>query len=97
MLPGLTGSLEVGKRADLVVAKPDLPDAYPAVNPVQQLALTCRANRARIVLVNGEMVLEEGRSTRIDEREAFAKAQESIRRRIARLGLSPASPWPVIR
>ncbi len=96
-LEGITGSIEVGKRADIVVAKPDLPDAYPAANPVQQLALTCRAGHARIVLVDGEMVLEAGHSTRVDEREAFAKAQESIRGRIARLGLSPATPWPVIR
>ena len=95
-LEQITGSLEVGKRADLVVAKPDLPDAYPAANPVHQLVLTCRAGHARMVLVNGEMVLEEGHSTRIDEREAFTKAQESIRGRIARLGLSPATPWPVI-
>ena len=48
------------------------------------------------MLVNGEMVLEDGRSTRVDEREAFAKAQESVRGRIARLGMTPASPLPVI-
>ena len=52
--------------------------------------------RARTVLVNGDVVIEDGRSTRIDEREAFAKAHESIRRRIRRLGLSDAMQWPVI-
>lgn len=95
-LDRITGSLEIGKRADIVVAKPDLPDAYPAANPVQQLALTCRAGHARTVLVNGQVVLEDGHSTRVDEREAFARAQESIRARIKRLGLSPASPWTVL-
>ena len=95
-LDRITGSIEVGKRADIVVARPDLPDTYPGVNPVHQLALTGRAGHARTVLVNGEIVLEEGHSTRIDEREAFARAQESIRARIKRLGLSPAAQWPVI-
>ena len=95
-LDRITGSLEVGKRADLVVARPDLPDAYPAANPIQQLALISRAGHARIVLVNGEMVLEEGHSTRVDEQGALARAQESVRARITRLGLGPVTPWPVI-
>ncbi len=94
-LDTITGSLEVGKRADLVVKDPNAAEAYPGANPLQQAVLTGRG-RARTVLVNGDVVIEDGRSTRIDEREAFAKAHESIRRRIRRLGLSDAMQWPVI-
>ena len=94
-LDAITGSLEVGKRADLVVKDPDAPEAYPGANPLQQAVLTGRG-RARIVVVNGDVVIENGRSTRIDEREAFARAHESIRRRIRRLGLGDAMRWPVV-
>ena len=95
-LGAITGSLEVGKRADLVVTEPNAAEAYPATNPLQQAVLTCRGH-ARTVLVNGEVVIEDGRSTRLDEREAFATAHASIRERIRRLGVSEAMQWPVIR
>ena len=94
-LEAITGSLEVGKRADLVISDPASPDVYPAANPVQQLVLTGRAGHAQTVLVNGDVVLEDGLSTKLDEREAFARANASIRQRIERLGLSPGSRWPV--
>ena len=41
-------------------------------------------------------VIEDGRSTRIDERDAFARAHRSIRERIRRLGIGEAMQWPVI-
>ena len=94
-LESITGSLEVGKRADLVVKDPDEPEAYPGANPLQQAVLTCRG-RARTVVVNGDVVIDDGRSTRVDEREVFARAHESIRRRIERLGLAEAMRWPVL-
>src|SRR5262249_47540601 len=37
------GSLEPGKRADMVIRSPLAPEAQPAVNPVHQLALLSRA------------------------------------------------------
>ena len=93
----LTGSLEPGKRADFVVTDPDAPEAFPAANPVHQAVLTCRGQaHARTVVVNGEVVIDEGRSTRLDEREAFAAARASVHARIRRLNLSDAMRWPVI-
>ena len=93
----LTGSLEPGKRADFVVTDPDAPEAFPAANPVHQAVLTCRGQaHARTVVVNGEVVIDEGRSTRLDEREACAAARASVRERIRRLNLSEAMRWPVI-
>ena len=93
----LTGSLEPGKRADFVVTDPDAPEAFPAANPVHQAVLTCRGQaHARTVVVNGEVVIDEGRSTRLDEREACAAARASVRDRIRRLNLSEAMQWPVI-
>ena len=93
----LTGSLEPGKRADLVVTDPDAPEAFPAANPVHQAVLTCRGQaHARTVVVNGEVVIDEGRSTRLDEREACASARASVRERIRRLNLGEAMRWPVI-
>ena len=94
-LGAITGSLEAGKHADLVVTDPGAAEAYPGANPLHQAVLTCRG-RARTVLVNGEVVIEDGRSTRIDECDAFGRARRSIRERIRRLGLGEGMRWPVI-
>ena len=92
-LADICGSLEVGKRADLVVRRTDTPQALPGNNPVHQLARTFRAGSADTVIVNGAVVLRDGRSTQVDEAEIFAAARQSVSERMARLGLSGGGDW----
>lgn len=90
------GSLEPGKRADIVIRSPLAPEAQPGVNPVHQLALLSRAGGVDTVLVDGRIVLRGGRSTRVDEAEAYATVRKTVEHRMRRLGLSPSLTWPVI-
>jgi cytosine/adenosine deaminase-related metal-dependent hydrolase len=87
------GSMEPGKRADIVVRGTGSAEAFPAVNPVHQLALTCRGGTVDTVIVDGKIVLRHGRSTLVDEQLVFAAAQASVKRRMARLGLEPSRYW----
>jgi hypothetical protein len=43
------------------------------------------------------MVLRDGRSTRVDESEAYATVRKKVDARMRRLGLSAALAWPVVR
>ena len=63
------------------------------VNPVHQLALTMRAGTVATVLVNGREVVRDGRCITVDEAAVFARAQQSILERMARLGLRPQRYW----
>jgi len=53
------------------------------------------------VLVGGEMILRDGKSTVLDENEVVAKAREAQVGMIAEAGygeiLGPSSYWPVVR
>jgi cytosine/adenosine deaminase-related metal-dependent hydrolase len=89
------GSLEPGKRADLVI-RTAAAETGPAVNPVHQLALTSRAGTVGTVIVNGDVVFHAGHSTRMDEAEVRAEAKRSVERRMARLGLGTSLAWPVV-
>lgn len=91
------GSLEAGKRADVVIRAGDAPDLQPGVNPVHQLALTGHSGNVDTVFVDGELVYRDGHSTRLDEEALFAEARASVEARMARLGLSPGFAWPVLR
>jgi 5-methylthioadenosine/S-adenosylhomocysteine deaminase len=88
------GSIEVGKRADIVVRSTHAAESYPAVNPVHQLALTSRAGTVDRVFVDGRLIVSHGRSTMLDEDDILARAQESVKRRMKRLDLAPLEYWP---
>lgn len=87
------GSIEVGKRADIVIRDSRSPETFPAVNPVHQLALTSRGGTVDSVLVDGRIVYRGGRSTLVDEEAVLANTKASVLRRMARLGLQPTPYW----
>ena len=77
------GSLEPGKRADVVVRSAGAAEAYPANNPVHLLALTMGAGSVDTVLVNGEVVFSGGHSVRVDETEVYRTVSDSVVERAA--------------
>ena len=83
------GSLEVGKRADLVMHTSRLPEQQPALDVVRNLALVSRTKSVRSVIVDGRLVLEDGRPTFIDEDSVYALVAASVARMVARVGLQP--------
>ena len=87
------GSIEVGKRADIVVRNTSTSDTSPGVNPVHQLALTSRGGTTDTVIVDGRIVMSHGRSVLADEERVMAEAQASVKRRMARLGLTATAYW----
>jgi cytosine/adenosine deaminase-related metal-dependent hydrolase len=91
------GSLERGKRADLVLYDADTPEWRPLLNPVNNLVYAATGASVRTVLVDGRVVLDDGRFTTIDERALYARVERLAREQIARAGLPIESKWPVIR
>lgn len=90
------GSLEPGKRADLVIRTFEPPDTQPNVDIVRQLALISRTKAVDTVICNGEIIVRHGRLTRLDETEIYRIAQRSATATAARAGLKPPGRWPVI-
>ena len=88
------GSLEPGKRADVVIRSASAAEAYPGNNPIHQLALTMGTGSVDTVLVNGEVVFSGGRSTRVDEFEVYRRVSDSVVLRAERLGIDPKPEWP---
>ena len=90
------GSLEPGKRADVVVRSNRSSEAYPDNNLVHALALRLRAGSVDTVLVNGEVVFSGGRSTRVDELEAYKTVSDSVIARAERLGIELNPEWQIV-
>ncbi len=89
------GSLEAGKRADFVCHDTDRPEWQPLIGVVNQLAWLSDGRSVHSVWVDGVRVVENYRSTRIDEADLYARARESAAAVIHRSKLPFISPWPV--
>jgi cytosine/adenosine deaminase-related metal-dependent hydrolase len=95
-LDGTIGSIEAGKRADLVLYDLDTPEWRPLLNPVNNLVYAATGASVRTVLIDGRVVLDEGHLTTLNERVVFERAEALARQQIARAGLAVESKWPVI-
>jgi 5-methylthioadenosine/S-adenosylhomocysteine deaminase len=74
------GVLAPGKLADLVLLRRDTPAFTPLNNVMSQLVLCENGGSVDTVIVNGEIVVEGGRLTRLDEREVLRLANRSRER-----------------
>ena len=90
------GSLEPGKRADLVLFDLELPEWRPLLDPVSNLVYSASAASVRTVLVDGQIVLDEGRVTTLDEGELMRRVDVLTGPYLARAGLAARPKWPMI-
>ena len=97
LLDGAIGSIEPGKRADLVLYDLDAPEWRPLLNPVNNLVYAATGASVRTVLIDGRVVLDEGRFTTLDERALYDRAEILARAQVERAGLRIESKWPVVR
>lgn len=84
MLEPELGRLEAGQKADLVLYDLDAPTWVPLNDPLQQLVFGERGGGVRTVIIDGRVVLEEGRITGFDEAEVIREAKGLLARSRAR-------------
>jgi 5-methylthioadenosine/S-adenosylhomocysteine deaminase len=69
------GSIEVGKKADLVLIDYRKPHLIPLVDPVANLIHTGLGSDVDTVIVNGQTLVEQGRVMVVNESEIIRQAQ----------------------
>jgi cytosine/adenosine deaminase-related metal-dependent hydrolase len=88
------GSIEAGKRADLVFYDRDAPEWRPLLNPLNNLVYAATGASVRSVMIDGRLVLDEGRITTVDERAVYERVEVLARGQVERAGLRIESKWP---
>ncbi len=78
------GSLEIGKRADLVVVRLDGPHVEPGGDAYSRLVYGCTARDVMHVFVNGEHLVRHGEHTRLDRDRVLSKARSQVKRLVSR-------------
>ena len=91
------GSIEPGKRADLVLFDTARPEWQAMFNPVNNLVYNADGRSVHTVIVDGRVVVDAYRQSFVDEPRLFARVQEIGERLLARTGVElPRSRWPII-
>jgi len=75
-LQDITGSLEVGKKADVIVIDTHKPHLTPMYNATSHLVYAARGNDVRHSIINGQPVMEDRKLLTLDPDEIIARARE---------------------
>jgi len=87
------GSIEVGKKADLVLHDRERPEWTPLLNVANQLVWSADGRGVHTVYVDGRKVVDAYRLTTIDEKALYARAQTAGEAIVARSGLPDRAKW----
>ncbi|MFO8111684.1 MAG: amidohydrolase [Desulfosalsimonadaceae bacterium] len=82
-LENITGSLEIGKKADIIVVDTNKPHMTPMYDVVSHLVYSASGSDVATVLINGRLVVENGTLLAFDVYETMAamrRASDRIRR-----------------
>ena len=70
------GSLEPGKKADLIVVDTSAPHAIPMYNVYSELVYALHSTDVRTVVIGGRIIVDNRRVLGLDEKTILVKAQE---------------------
>jgi 5-methylthioadenosine/S-adenosylhomocysteine deaminase len=91
------GSLEVGKRADIVLFDTIRPEWGSLFNPVNNLVYSADGRSVHTVFINGRLVVSDHEPLFIDQSELVHKVQRIGENLLNRTGIHYPSNWPVIK
>jgi len=83
------GSLEVGKKADVIVVDTHKPHLTPMYNPYSHLVYAAKGSDVSHCLINGRLVMENRKLLTLDVQEVLHNAME-----LSKKVLSWLSPPP---
>jgi hypothetical protein len=92
------GSLEPGKKADLILLRTDAPHAVPMYDVVSQIAYALKASDVETVIVGGRILMQDRRVLTLNKPEILTKAREyaeKVKRSLAPAGAKSAAEAPV--
>jgi 5-methylthioadenosine/S-adenosylhomocysteine deaminase len=81
------GSLEAGKKADIILISLDEPNAVPMYDIYAQLAYALKASDVETVVIGGRIVMRNKKLLALNESEILAKAREYKKKIAASLNM----------
>jgi 5-methylthioadenosine/S-adenosylhomocysteine deaminase len=90
------GSLEPGKRADLIILNMWSPEWIPNYNEVQNLVYSADGRSVETVYVNGRLIMDDRKVLTVDENEVIARCMALSEKLLERTAVSVPGRWPIL-
>ena len=90
------GSLEVGKKADLIVLNPDTIHALPLVDPIANIVYAMSSENVESTMCNGKWLMKEKKILFLDEKELLEKVKKQSKKVLDRAGVKLPNRFPVV-
>jgi len=90
------GSIEVGKKADLVLVALRKPHLIPAFNPISQLVYAAEGSDVDTVIIDGKVVMQNRALKTLDEDLVLRNATERGAKLLKRAGIQIQPKWKVM-
>ncbi len=75
-----TGSLEVGKKADIIAFDLDRPHLYPILDPLALLTYSAQGSDVVMTMVDGRILYENGEFLTLDREKILFEARAAVKR-----------------
>jgi 5-methylthioadenosine/S-adenosylhomocysteine deaminase len=89
------GSIEAGKKADLVLFDTKRPEWRALFNPVNNLVYSADGRSIHTVIIDGRIVVEDYKQKFVDEWRLIQKVEEIGEALLARMKVSYSQRWPI--
>jgi cytosine/adenosine deaminase-related metal-dependent hydrolase len=96
MADRVVGSLEAGKRADVILIDTHKPHIYPVYDPVSVVAWAANGSDVDTVLIDGQVVMRHREVLTLDEAQILADAQARSHKILEQAGVRPNLVWPLL-
>ncbi|BCV22298.1 amidohydrolase family protein [Moorella sp. Hama-1] len=93
-LDQITGSLETGKRADVIILDCNKPHLVPNLNPVSTVVYAARGQDVDTVFIDGKLVMHRRRVMTMDEEAVLVEAKAAAANLLKKAGIDVRSGWP---
>ena len=91
------GSIEAGKKSDLVLFDLQRPEWQTLINPINNLIYNADGRSMHTVIVDGRVVVDGYTQSFVDEDKLYGQVQEIGERLQARTSITfPRSRWPIV-
>jgi 5-methylthioadenosine/S-adenosylhomocysteine deaminase len=90
------GSIENGKKADLILVKLRAPHLVPTFNPISNLIYAAEGSDVETVLIDGNIIMQDRIVKTLDESTILQQARERAQKLLERAGIEAKAKWPMI-
>jgi len=90
------GSIEIGKKADIILIDTKRPHMTPVHNPVSNVVYSACGEDVHTVIIDGKIVMRDRKVLTLDEERIIAEARERGAEVVRRAKVDVSPRWPVL-